>query len=796
MYETQNKNVIGHLAKSDLKAKKMSNSFIMITIILAAGLLMVMGLFPGSVKLDMQRELAQAQDVIYHNVTKEQIENLKKDDRLSYLTYDKLGERMEIDDYIIWQVYYDGASEMIKTMDLIEGSLPEAEHEIVVPKGYMKKIGKPAQVGTEIEIPFLSGEKEVCVVSGFTKDIKNSNIYAIVHSKAYAERGKALKDIDYDVLAKVDKSASMTQDEFLQTLRDVGTEAGVPRAQINENNNYLYTLPESLLSGDMIVMMLLGIVILVAGVMVIYSVFYISISGKTREYGQLRTLGMTKKQVRRLVRREGILLALGALPFGLVLGGLVSFFIRPGGFSIVNTLVMAAAVVVIILLTILVSIMKPAKLAAAVSPMEAARYSTYTNDVGRKKTKKTQRRITPFSLARMNTVRNRKKSFITMLSLGIGGMLFIGAVTFTVSVDSDLYVRSGEFQLGEFTISLSENATQTAKHGAAELQLNNPMTKTLKEEIRRIPGVEKIHSLKEANISYDYKDQVAQNDLVTPFAKSDIVEMKKAVSEGKLDSEKLLSGEQILIRNNDVVEEIYGWRFEPGDRVTIHYYDGAETFKTYEIGGVLKDYRDGLTDGWFMLPEEELERQMPGVDLTSTLVVETKEGWRDKVEEPLAQIAEENPQLSMSTLRQQEAQSQDMWNKTLLIIIGLVVFLILFSMLNLVNTLISNFMAQKTELAMLQSIGMTGTQIKRLIIGEGLILAIGNIAVSLILGSLIGYAVCSLMKNMGANYIVYQFPVLYSLVYAAVVILVPCLIALFLIRNFQKESLMDRLREV
>ena len=57
MYETQNKRVIGHLAKADLKSKKMGNLFIAITIILAASLLMVMGLFSGSVKLDMQRKL-------------------------------------------------------------------------------------------------------------------------------------------------------------------------------------------------------------------------------------------------------------------------------------------------------------------------------------------------------------------------------------------------------------------------------------------------------------------------------------------------------------------------------------------------------------------------------------------------------------------------------------------------------------------------------------------------------------------------------------------------------------------
>ena len=120
MYETQNKKVINRLAKSDLKSKKMGNLFTMITIVIAASLLLVMGLFPGTVKLDLQRQLEYAQDVMYMGVTKDQIKNLQKDDRFSYMTYDKMGERMEMDDYIISHVYFDGASTKIKTTELTE----------------------------------------------------------------------------------------------------------------------------------------------------------------------------------------------------------------------------------------------------------------------------------------------------------------------------------------------------------------------------------------------------------------------------------------------------------------------------------------------------------------------------------------------------------------------------------------------------------------------------------------------------------------------------------------------------
>ncbi|MCQ4635240.1 ABC transporter permease [Anaerovorax odorimutans] len=796
MYETQNKKIIGHLAKSDLKSKKMGNVFIMITIILATSLLLVMGLFPGSVKLDLQRQLADAQDVFYMNVTKEQIRDLEQDDRISYMTLTKFGERMEVDDYIISHVYFDGNSKTIKVTELTEGRHPEKRNEVAVPKAYMKQIGKEAKVGTKIEVPLLSGKKEVCVVSGFTKDIENTNVYQIRHSKDYAEKGSTLKNINYDAAAKIANAKNMTQEEFSNTTRDIAAEAQIPRSQVNENNHFKGTLPEGHFSPEVLSFAIIGLIILVAGVMVIYSVFYISVTGKTRQYGQLRTLGMTKKQVRGLVRKEGLLLALRAAPIGLVLGGIISCVIKPGGFSLSRTLIMAVIVLVIILVTVLVSVMKPARLAASIPPIEAAKYSAYSGEEGKKQTQKLQRKITPFTLARMNSSRNRKKTFVTMLSLGIGGILFIGAVTFAVSMDKEKFARQGGFEVGEFSIYISENAAETAKHGEMEIKMESPFTSKVYDQIKSIPGVKKIYSYDNANIKYDYKDQKENEDMISPFSRKEVPEMKKFITEGALDYDNMLSEGKVLVRNNDVVEEIYGWRFEIGDKVTIHYWDGKEKTKTYEVAGDIGDYKAGFIDGWFLVPEEELAAQLPGINLTDNWLVSTDPDYTDKVEESLNQILDQNPNLTMNILRLHRAQSQASANQMILLIVAIVLFVVLFSMINLVNTLITNFMSQRTELAMLQSVGMTGGQISRLVMGEGLILAIGNIIISLIFGSLLGYGVCRLFAYTGLNYMVYQFPLAFSLIYVAIVILVPCVIAFFMIRKFQGQSLIDRLREV
>lgn len=384
-----------------------------------------------------------------------------------------------------------------------------------------------------------------------------------------------------------------------------------------------------------------------------------------------------------------------------------------------------------------------------------------------------------------------------MLSLGLGGVLFIGAITFAVSWDKEKYTRVGEFQFGEFVICYSGNAAQTAKNGRAQLQADNPLTKELRQEIEAIPGVKKVYSMEEVFVQYDYADQSGQSDSITPFSRQDLKALEEKKLEGNINYEELLKGDKILIKGNDVAEEIFGWRFEPGENVVIRYFDGKKwNSRTYEIAGVVESFQVAVTDGWFILPRQVLKDELPGVDLTSSWIVSTEDNMREQVEAQLSQILDQNPKLSVETLREAEERTADTVNQTLMVILAITLFITLFSMLNLINTLITNFLSQKTELAMLQSIGMTGSQLSKMVIGEGLVLAAGNILISLIFGSLLGYGVCSIMKAAGASYMIYQFPVLFALLYIAVVLLVPCIISMVMMRRFRGQSLVERLREV
>lgn len=303
----------------------------------------------------------------------------------------------------------------------------------------------------------------------------------------------------------------------------------------------------------------MGIGLLFVSVLVVYSVFYLSVVGRIRQFGQLRTIGMTKRQIRRMVRTEGLILSAAGVPAGLLIGGTAAYFIRPGGWSWTHTLVTGAAVIAAEMITVLISVRRPAKTASSVSPVEAAKYSGYDvcaekkrgkKRAGRateKHTKKLARKITPVSLAMMSSARNRKRSVLTLLSLGVGGVLYMIAAVYVSSTSLEGYARTGEFQYGEFLFNYSYNVTQTAEHGQTDLQLEHPMDENLIRQIRAVDGVEDIRTIESLEVAW---------------------------------------------------EEAYGWSFEPGDKVTMSWYDGKEIeSRTFTIAGALINLVNTMVTG-------------------------------------------------------------------------------------------------------------------------------------------------------------------------------------------------------
>ena len=785
------------MSKKSLRTGRMRNIFVSITIVLAAALLTAILMFVQGQRTETARQLTHAQQAGYYELTDEQVQALASDERIAYQIRVKTGVLSDMDGFSVMPYYVSELSDEIQVGELEEGAMPEKENEVAVQGAMLERMGIEPEVGSSVTFAFYDGNEETFTVSGILAGGEGAKQFSVFFSEAYAENGSQLKDMPYEVYVKIYGAASMYPDELREVIYLIGSDAGIEREYVNPSKAYLDSL--SVDSQQILLCVLVGGVILLACVLVICGVFYLSVIGRIHQFGQLRTIGMTKKQLKKFVSREGRLLFLRSVPIGIIIGGVAGYFMKPQGFSILNTLIIVAAVFVIIYVITMLSVHKPAKIAGNVSPMEALRYVPQD---GMKQTsgRKQCRNLTPAGLGIMNFSRNRKKTAITMLSLGLGGILFMTAATYMSSFSKENYARQGDFQEAEFIISYSPSAIELNENGLSGMQAETPLGDEMIGQITSIDGVEKVTERKGFGVQYDFPqhDEYGSNDIIYPLTEEEMQGIDSYVTEGTADTEALLSGEQVLVAGNDTVEEIYGWKFQTGDKVTLHYYDGGGMAeKEVEIAGILSaafDRDHNGIEGWFVMPEQAVLDWLSYDSINSSLLISTDPAKEASVGEQLDQIVGERPELTMETLAQRRIAYGQSADQIFGAISGLAIFIMMFSILSMMNTLITNIVTRKQELAMLESIGMSKGQIRKMLLGESLLLVGVTVGVTMTVGTLCGYILCHMLRGIGAVYMQFRFPFEFALGYDAVLILVPLLITVVSMKSFAREALVERLR--
>lgn len=791
------RDMIARMAKASLRASRMRNGFVMLTIVLASALLMGILMFAVGQQEQTQRNLTHAQQVGYYNLTEAQVEALQRDERIAYQIQVKTGVPTELDGFSVVPYYVSEMSDHIQVGTLTQGSLPQAADEVAVQGAMLERMGLPAALGTQVTFPFYDGNTETCTVTGLLAGGENASQFSLFFSQAYAETGSQLAEEPYEVYAQLYGATTMNQWDCQEAMFLIGSDAGVERQFVNPSRAFLDSL--SVDSQQVLLYGLVGAVILLAAVLVIYGVFYLSVIGRVHQFGQLRTIGMTKKQMRKLVSREGRMLFLRAAPLGIVIGGVVGYFLLPAGFSILNTLLLAVGVFVVVYVITLLSVHKPAKLAAAVSPMEALRYQPQ-DGMKAAAGRKLCRNLTPVGLGVMNFGKNRKKATVTMLSLALGGILFMTAATYMTSFDRDAYSRQIYFKDAEAHINYTQAAIELEDNGISGLQANQPMDQAMVEEILALDGVESVQELKNFGLSYDIPTQSEydNDDMAWLMTQEEVRTIGQYLEEGSADYDQLMSGSYVLVADNNNVEEIYGWRFQVGDQLTFHYFDGTgPAERTVTVLGILNDQynRDNeLLEGWFLLPEAVAQSWVSYDTFNTGLLVNAADGQEAAVEAALEPLVAARSELTMETLSQRQAVDAQNVNTIFGAISGLAIFIMLFSILSMMNTLITNIVTRKQELAMLESIGMGKGQVRQMLLGESLLLVLATVGVTLTVGTLCGWFLSRTLAGMGVHYMVFQFPTGFGLAYVAVLVLVPLVITGVSLRTFAKEPLVERLR--
>lgn len=607
--------------------------------------------------------------------------------------------------------------------------------------------------------------------------------------------------------------------------------------------------------GTALAIIAMVLLIVFTGYLIIYNVFQISVAGDIRFYGLLKTIGTTPRQLKRIIRQQALLLSAVGIPLGLVLGWLIGAKLTPvviaqldGITSVVsvNPLIFVGAAV-FSLITVLLSCDRPGRMAAKVSPVEAVRYTE--GGGGKQKTRKGGR-VSLLSMARANLGRSRSKTVVTILSLSLAVVLLTMTVTFAGGFDMDKYLTSrsaadfivadaGQFQTNSFfsaARAVPEEVIDTinAQGGIAEGGRIYGKSSAVEEFITEawFRSLNDWSDEDNLNLLVDRTEHTADGllaDGAQLYGMEPYILSKLTVLEGDLSKLNDPDGHYIAAVYSD---DDYG-NPEPdshwaklGDTVTLRYVEEYEYYNPntgeiypdeipegqpwaaraksfrevdYEVAALVVvpltlSYRYFGSDE-FVLGSEAFLRDT-GTDAVMLYAFDMADDASTAAMESFLEnyTETENPQFDYESKATYAAEFDGFRNMFLLLGSALSFVVGLVGVLNYINAVLTGIITRKRELAMLQSIGMTGAQLKRMLQYEGLLYALGAVGLALVLALASGPLLADVMEGMFwfFSYHLTLWPILILLpVFALLGIAVPSLVY----RSLSRSTIVERLRD-
>lgn len=849
MRRVANRKIIRLLSYRTMKDKRWKNLIAILAIVLTTLLFMTLFTVGGSMMNSMQeatmRQVGTSAHGGYKYLSIEEYEKVKAAGGYLDISYDIIAGfavnsqlsaiqtevRYAEDEMARWSFSYPE-----------EGRMPKKKNECAASSKVLEALGIPLKMGEKVPLRILShdekGREKIIetefVLCGFWYSNEASHAQEFWVSEEWLLANIPLLHENYE--ERIQRTKNAWSEGTVQAgivfdssfdiegkMVKLTERAGLAEEKIYESVNWAYG---AAVVDGMTLTLGIGLlfVIILSGYLIIYNIFYINVAADIRYYGLLKTIGTTGKQLRRMVRGQALFLSAIGIPVGLAAGFLVAKGILPAIYGALNTggvtnVVISplpvAGSVAFSLFVVYISCIKPCNLATGVSPVEAVRYAESTQC---KKKEKRAARVTSLRLAMANLGRNKRKAAVVIASLSLSLILINGTYALVKGFSFDEYVKS--YLISDMQVSHSSIINFSSN--VLDYEAIDP---EFLEAVKRIDGVKSVDTLyvkrDEATLpdtllekfrSYYASEKVQkETGSVEKMVAAEIADTgittadcyylpenlmpEVTISEGNYDREKFEQGGYAIVMNTE------NW-LSAGDKIFLgNDEDVSGTKKELEIMAVGKlpyaiTTHSYTVCGVRLLLSEKDFREMYTVKGGLHACIWTEEGKEEQITETVNGLIEQkNPELVLTTktsLREEFSAETNMFS----MIGGFLGFVLaLIGILNFINAMVTGILARKQEFAMMQAVGMTGRQLRRMLTMEGVLYGAWTIGIAVTLGNVISYGLIYLMgKNMA--YFEWSFHILPMLISIPVIAAVSVILPVICYHTLCRKSIIERIRLV
>ncbi|MBU5675099.1 ABC transporter permease [Alkaliphilus sp. MSJ-5] len=848
MIQVQNKKVINRIAFKSFRASKTRNLMAIIAIALTTILftsLFTIGI--GMIESFQNQAMRQAGGdghAVLKYITDEQYNNMKDHPLIKEISYNKIiadsVDNIEFLKRHVEMYYMDETAMKLGFCEPTTGNAPMKENEIITDTKTLDLLGVPHEVGAKVPLTYTMKGKQIqkdFVLSGFWESDPIFNVgFAIISREfmdLHANQLVHTYRTDYNMTGVINsyimfKNSSNLEGKLFKVITDSGYtvpaegEKSEPLpTDIDCNVNWAY-LSSNFSSSDpvtVVAVLMLLVLIIFTGYLIIYNIFQISVIKDIKLYGLLKTIGTTSKQIKRIISRQAIILSIIGIPIGLCIGFLIGRALLPMIMGISNysgpradvsfNPIIFIGASIFALVTVFISTRKPGKIAGRVSPVEAVRYSGGSEQI-RKKMKHSTDGGKLWRMALSNLGRNKKRTIIAIISMTLSLVLLNSVFTISSGFDMDKFVS--KFVDTDFLIGHA-NYFNMNHFRFPEDELSESFISAVEDQEGFEVGGRIYYNIyvgdcsvyrenpdEPSYLGYPVNKAINGQPMLDLYGMEDFPLSRLDIVEGQLDIEKLKSGKYII---EGVHEGDHGnilWdtsHYQIGDTVEITV-DGKK--HEYEVMAKTRIKQYTISNRSFdefamYLPTEEYLKIVtePVVMTYAFNVSDDKEA---NMESFIKGYTEQVEPLMDYESKQVYVNNFNDFQNMLITVGGILSFIIgLIGILNFINSMFTSILARRQEFAMLQSIGMTGKQLNRMLCFEGLYYAAYTIIFSFTLGTVFSVGIIEGIVGQ-LWFFSYQFVIMPLLITYPILITLSLIVPYVAYHGISKQSIVERLREI